>query len=219
VLARPDGTTVFTVGEVPGHQSASTFTVVRLLANGAPDPGFNGSGVSTVGLGTAVTGDGLGASALNIGPSGTFLVAGTTATARGTQQALVSRLRPNGALDTRFGTRGFARIARSHRNLHVTSLARDSAGRVLVAGTGRAPYSFVARLRASGRRDTHFGSRGVRFLALGKTTPVYTEFTGVDAVDTHAVLVGTAAGPGKLTRTGSGTTYSGRFALTVSRLH
>jgi hypothetical protein len=90
---------------------------------------------------------------------------------------------------------------------------------VLVAGTGRAPYSFVARLRASGRRDTHFGSRGVRFLALGKTTPVYTEFTAVDAVDTHAVLVGTAAGPGKLVRTGSGTTYTGRFALTVSRLH
>ena len=80
MLARPDGTTVFSVGEVPGHQSASSFTVVRLLANGAPDPAFNATGISTVSLGTPVTGDGLGASALNIGPSGTFLVAGTTAT-------------------------------------------------------------------------------------------------------------------------------------------
>jgi hypothetical protein len=59
----------------------------------------------------------------------------------------------------------------------------------------------------------------VRLLALGKNHPVYSEFTGVDAVATHAVLVGLVAGPGQLTRTGSSTTYSGRFALTVSRLH
>jgi uncharacterized delta-60 repeat protein len=219
VLARPDGTTVFSVGEVPGHPASSAFTVVRLLASGAPDPAFNGTGVSTVSLGPAATGDGLGASALNIGPSGTVLVAGTTATARGTQQAVVSRLRGNGALDKRFGTHGFARVARSGRDLHLTSLARDSAGRVLLAGIARAPDSFVARLRASGRRDTHFGSRGVRFLAPGRAHPVYTAFTGVDAVDTHAVLVGSAAGPGPLVRTGTGTTYGGRFVLTVSRLH
>jgi uncharacterized delta-60 repeat protein len=219
VLARPDGTTVFSVGETPGHAASSAFTVVRLLAGGAPDPGFNGTGVSTVSLGTPVSGDGLGAGALNIGPGGTILVAGTTASARGTQQAVISRLRANGALDTRFGTRGFARVARSHQNLRVTSLARDSAGRILVAGTARAPFSLVARLRPSGRRDTRFGSHGVRLLALGKNHPVYSEFTGVDAVATHAVLVGLVAGPGQLTRTGSSTTYSGRFALTVSRLH
>jgi uncharacterized delta-60 repeat protein len=219
VLARPDGTTVFSVGEVPGHTASSAFTVVRLLATGAPDPGFNATGISTVGLGTPVTGDGLGAGALNIGPGGTILVAGTTASARGTQQAVVTRLRANGALDKRFGTHGFARVARSHQNLRVTGLARDSAGRILIAGTARAPFSLVARLRPSGRRDTRFGSHGVRLLALGKNHPVYSEFTGVDAVETHAVLVGLVAGPGQLTRTGSSTTYSGRFALTVSRLH
>jgi uncharacterized delta-60 repeat protein len=219
VLARPDGTTVFSVGELPGHTGSSAFTVVRLLASGAADPGFDGTGVATVSLGTPVTGDGLGAGALNIGPGGTILVAGTTASARGTQQAVVTRLRANGALDKRFGTRGFARVARSRQNLRVTSLARDSAGRILIAGTARAPFSLVARLRPSGRRDTRFGAHGVRFLALGKNHPVYSEFTGVDAVSTHAVLVGLVAGPGQLTRTGASTTYSGRFALTVSRLH
>jgi uncharacterized delta-60 repeat protein len=222
VLARPDGTTVFSVGEVPGHTASSAFTVVRLLATGAPDPGFNATGISTVGLGTPVTGDGLGAGALNIGPGGTIIVAGTVASARGTQQALASRLRSNGALDKRFGTHGFARVARSGQNLRVTGLARDSAGRILIAGTARAPESLVARLRPSGRRDTHFGSHGVRLVALGRpghASPVYTEFTGVDAVETHAVLVGLAAGPGQLVRAPTGTAYAGRFALTVSRLH
>jgi uncharacterized delta-60 repeat protein len=219
VLARPDGSTVLSVGEVPGHPASSAFTVVRLLPSGAPDPAFNGTGIATVALGTPVSGDGLGAGALNIGPGGTILVAGTGASARGTQQALVTRLRPNGALDTRFGTHGWARVARSGENLRVTGLARDSAGRILIAGTARAPDALVARLRPSGHRDTHFGSRGVRLLALGANRPVYTEFTGVDAVETHPVLVGLAAGPGQLVRSPSGTTYLGHFSLTVSRLH
>jgi uncharacterized delta-60 repeat protein len=222
VLARPDGTVVFTVGATPGHSGSSAFTVVRLLANGAPDPGFHGSGISTVAFRTPAVGDGLGAGALHTGPSRTLLVGGTVLSPNGLQQALVMRLRSNGTLDKRFGTHGFARVARSGQNLRVTGLARDSAGRILIAGTARAPESLVARLRPSGRRDTHFGSHGVRLVALGRpghASPVYTEFTGVDAVETHAVLVGLAAGPGQLVRAPTGTAYAGRFALTVSRLH
>ncbi len=221
VLARPDGTVVFTVGATPGHSGSSAFTVVRLLTSGAPDPGFNGGGISTATFGTATTGDGLGAGALHIGPSGTLLVGGTVLSAGGSQQALVMRLLSNGRLDTRFGTRGFARIARAGRNLRVTSLSRDSAGRILIAGTARAPGSLVARLHPSGRRDTHFGTRGVTFPALGRpgrAAPVYTEFRAVDAVGTHAVLAGLAAAPGPLIRSTSGTAYAGRFSLTVSRL-
>jgi uncharacterized delta-60 repeat protein len=221
VLARPDGTVVFTVGNTPGHSGSSAFTVVRLLAGGALDPGFNGGGISTVVFGTPRVGDGLGAAALHIGPSGTLLVGGTVLSAGGSQQALIERLRVNGTLDTRFGTRGFARIARAGRNLRVDSLARDAVGRILIAGTARAPGSLVARLRPSGRRDTHFGTRGVTVPALGRparSTPVYTELRAVDAVGTHAVLAGLAAAPGPLVRSETGTTYGGRFSLTVSRL-
>jgi uncharacterized delta-60 repeat protein len=221
VLARPDGTVVFTVGNTPGHSGSSAFTVVRLLTSGAPDPGFNASGISTVVFGTPRIGDGLGAAALHIGPSGTLLVGGAVLSAGGSQQALVERLRSNGRLDTRFGTRGFARVARAGRNLRVTSLARDAVGRILIAGTARAPGSLVARLHPSGRRDTHFGTRGVTFPALGRpgrSTPVYTELRAVDAVGTHAVLAGLAAAPGPLIRSATGTTYAGRFSLTVSRL-
>lgn len=221
VLARPDGTVVFTVGATPGHSGSSAFTVVRLLTSGAPDPGFNGTGISTVAFGTPTAGDGLGAGALHIGPSGTLLVGGTVLSAGGSQQALVMRLRGNGTLDKRFGTHGFARIARAGRNLRVTSLSRDAAGRILIAGTARAPGSLVARLHPSGRRDTHFGTRGVTFPVLGRpgrATPVYTELRAVDAIGTHAVLAGLAAAPGPLIRGTSGTAYTGRFSLTVSRL-
>lgn len=221
VLARPDGSVVFTVGATPGHAGSSAFTTVRLLANGAPDPAFNGTGISTVALGTPAAGDGLGAGALAIGPGGRFIVGGTILSPHGSQQALVTRLKANGTLDTRFGTRGFARVARAGRNLRVTGLARDAVGRIVIAGTARAPRSMVARLHNNGKRDTHFGTHGVTFPALGRpgrATPVYTELRAVDTVGTHAVLAGLAAAPGPLVRTLSGTAYTGRFALTISRL-
>src|SRR3954471_1986394 len=221
VLARPDGTIVLAIGAAPGHTGPATFQVVRLLVTGAPDPGFGAGGIVNVVLG-AGRGDGVGADALNIGPSGTLLVGGTGLSDRGSQQANVIRLRPGGALDKRFPTRGDARVARARRNLRVNSIARDAVGRILIAGTARAPGSLVARLRPGGRRDTRFGTHGVTFPALGLPgggTPVYSTIAAVDSVGTHAVLAGTAAGPGELIRTGSGTTYHGHFVLTVARLH
>jgi uncharacterized delta-60 repeat protein len=221
VLARADGAVVFSVGATPGHAASSAFTVVRLLTTGAPDPAFGARGISTVAFRTPAVGDGLGADALHTGPSGTLIVGGTVLSAGGSQQALIMRLRADGTLDKRFGTRGFAGIARARRDLRVTGVARDSAGRILVAGTARAPYSLVARLRPSGKRDARFGRRGVTFPALGRPggrAPIYTELRAVDAVGTHAVLAGLAAGPGPLVRSAGGTAYTGRFALTISRL-
>jgi uncharacterized delta-60 repeat protein len=221
VLARPDGTVIFTVGAAPGHTGSSTFVVVRLLVTGAPDPGFGGTGVQSFTREPVTTGDGLGAAALALGPSGRLLVAGTELSAGGTQQTLVTRVRGNGALDTRFGTHGFARFARAGRNLRATSLARDSAGRILVAGIARSPRSMIARLRPGGKRDRRFGTRGVTFPVLGRPgggDPVWTSFEGVDAIGGRAVIVGAAAGPGPLIRSLTGTTYAGHFALTVSRV-
>ena len=48
--------------------------------------------------------------------------------------------------------------------------------------------------------------------------PVYTRFDSIDVAGSKAVLGGSAAGPGTLVRSFGGTTYIGRFALTVSRL-
>jgi uncharacterized delta-60 repeat protein len=222
VLARPDGTVIFTVGAAPGSTGSSTFIVVRLLVTGAPDPAFaGGTGIAVLPRTPVTTGDALGAAALALGRSGTLLVAGTELSSGGAQQVLVARLRANGTIDTRFGTRGFARIARAGRNLRPTSITRDSAGRILIAGIARSPRAMIIRLRPGGQRDKRFGTRGVTFPVLGRPgggDPVWSSFQGVDADHGYPILVGTAAGPGPLIRSLSGTAYAGHFSLTVSRL-
>ena len=134
----------------PRRSGPATFTTVRLLPTGAPDPTFGGTGVVQVPLGPGA-GAGIGAAAVRRGPSTTTLVAGTDLNASGTPRGSVIRLRADGTLDTRFGSRGIVRVARSGRDIRITSMVRDSLGRILLAGTGRAPDSLIVRLRAERR--------------------------------------------------------------------
>jgi uncharacterized delta-60 repeat protein len=112
VLARPDGTVVFCVGAGRDRSGPATFGVVRLLVNGAPDPGFAGTGVVSLPL-TPGSGLGAGAAAVHGGPAGTLLVAGTDVTETGSLRAVVLRLKPDGTLDPRFGRAGLARGSRA----------------------------------------------------------------------------------------------------------
>ena len=101
-------------------------------------------------------------------------------------------------------------------------MARDSSGRILVAGSGQPPEAVVMRLRASGRRDSTFGNGGVTYPLLGRPPggdPIYTTLDAIDAAGSRPLIAGSAAGPGQLIRGNpAGTLYTGRFALTVSRL-
>jgi uncharacterized delta-60 repeat protein len=220
VLARPDGTVTFTVGASSSRTGPATFTTVRLLPTGAPDPTFGGTGVVQVVLGPGA-GAGIGAVAVRRGPGTTTLVAGTDMNGSGTPRGSIVRLRADGALDTRFGTSGIVHVARSGRDIRIASMVRDNQGRILLAGTARPPDSVIVRLRASGARDRSFGNRGLTYRVLGRPpggAPVYTTFEAIDAAGPRAVLVGSAAGPGRLLRGGAGTAYLGRFALTVSKV-
>lgn len=215
LLVRPEGPIAFTVAG-----GTSTFTTVRLTATGAPDPSFAGTGVSNMVLGPGAAA-GIGAQALVNGPGGRLVVAGTDVSATGRPRGAVIRLLPNGTADTRFGAKGVARIARSGDEIRITAMARDSAGRILLAGSGRPPSALVARLRANGKRDRHFGNGGLTFPRLGRPpggNPIYTTLDAIDAQGSRAFLAGSAAGPGALVRGLGATTYTGRFALTVSKL-
>lgn len=214
LLLRADGTVTYTVAT-----GAASFTVVRLNAGGAPDPAWGGTGVITHPLGPGA-GPGIGAAAVRQGPSNTTLVAGTDLTATGSPRGSVIRLKPDGTVDTRFGSNGVARITRSGRDLRITSMVRDRAGRIVLAGTGRAPDSLLVRLRANGARDKTYGSGGITYPVLGQPpggTPVYTRFDAIDIAGSKAVVAGSSAGPGTLVRSFGGTSYTGRFALTISR--
>jgi uncharacterized delta-60 repeat protein len=215
LLVRADGTITYTVAA-----GVATFTTVRLLPTGAPDPAVAGTGVVQTVLGPG-SGPGIGAAAVGLGPSNRTLVAGTDLSTTGTPRAAVIRLNADGSLDTRFGLKGVARVSRAGRELRVTSMARDSTGRILLAGTGAPPDSLVIRLRANGVRDRRFGNGGLTYPVLGQPpggTPIYTRADAIDTAGSKAVIVGSAAGPGPLVRSFGGTSYAGRFALTVSRL-
>jgi uncharacterized delta-60 repeat protein len=220
LLVRP-GALTFTVGGGPTGVYPANFTVVRVGAAGALDPTFAGTGIVSLPLGPGQAA-GIGAAAIRQGPSNTTLVAGTDLTASGTPRGAIIRLKANGTLDTRFGSHGVARLARSGRDIRIKALARDSSGRILVAGSGQPPEAVVMRLRESGRRDSTFGNGGVTYPLLGRPPggdPIYTTFDAIDAAGSHPVIAGSAAGPGQLIRGNpAGTLYTGRFALTVSRL-
>jgi uncharacterized delta-60 repeat protein len=221
VLARPDGTVVFCTGAGEDRSGPATFSIVRLLAGGAPDPAFGGTGVVSLPL-TPFSGTGAGAAAVRGGPSGTLLVAGTDVTEKGTLRGVVLRLKANGTLDPGFGRGGIARISRAGRDLRVTAFTRDGGGRIVLAGAGDPPDSLLVRLRASGRRDTTFGNGGLTYPKLGRPPggdPVYTTLDAIEADGSNLLLAGSAAGPGPLIRSlGGPATFGGRFALTVSRL-
>jgi uncharacterized delta-60 repeat protein len=219
LLWRTEGTITFTVGAGPKQIAGATFHTVRLLANGLPDSTFAGTGVATVPLGPSMSTE-IGAYAVRRGPSTTTLVAGTDMTDTGTLRGTVIRLRVDGSLDTRFGSRGIARVARAGRPIRFTSMSRDSRGRILLAGTGRAPDSLLVRLRASGSRDSSFGNGGLTYPVLGNPpggAPVFTAFNAIETAGSRAIVVGSSAGPGALVRAGGATAYNGRFALTVSK--
>jgi uncharacterized delta-60 repeat protein len=221
LLVRPEGTVTFSVAAGPTQSGLASFTVGRLLANGTADVSFGaGTGVVTVPLGPG-SGLGLGAAVVRRGPGTRTLVAGTDVSASGTPRGTVVRLRADGSLDTRFGERGIARVARAGIPIRFTSMVRDSQQRILLAGTGRLPGSLVVRLRPGGARDRSFGNGGLTYPRLGRPpggTPIYTTVDALDAAGSRAVLAGSAAGPGPLVRGATGTLYTGRFALTVSRL-
>jgi uncharacterized delta-60 repeat protein len=221
LLVRPDGTLTFTVGGGATASYPATFTVARVGPTGLPDPGFGGNGVVSVPLGPGAAA-GIGAAAVRQGPSGRTLVAGTDLTAAGTPRGAVIRLRTDGSLDTRFGKNGVARVARAGREIRIKAMARDNSGRILLAGSGQPPESMVLRLRANGLRDRTFGNGGLTYPLLGRPPggdPIYTTFDAIDAAGSRAIIAGSAAGPGALIRSPtSGTVYTGRFALTVSRL-
>lgn len=215
VLLRTDGSITYTV-----LTGAAAFTVVKLTPLGGLDPTWGaGTGVVTHVLSPGA-GPTIGAAAIRQGPTTTTLVAGTDTTAAGTARGSVIRLNADGSLDSRFGNKGVVRVSRSGRDLHITSMVRDRSGRIVLAGTGRAPDSMLVRLRANGARDSKFGNGGLTFRAVGLPpggSPVYTRFEALDVAGSKPVVVGSAAGPGALVRSFGGTTYTGRFALTVSR--
>jgi uncharacterized delta-60 repeat protein len=152
---------------VAGTNGGGSFCLARYTSDGDLDPSFgNGGNVITF------AGDSPGAGEVAIDPNGRIIGEGSRCNGNLLQDCdlRLARYRPNGTLDPAFGDDGklsttFAGTA--------TSIAIDSHGRIVVAGT-RCSADFhncdftLARYRWNGNLDPSFGAGGKVITDFGK---------------------------------------------------
>ena len=136
---QPDGRIVLV-----GHGSAnSDIAIVRLLPDGTGDPSFNLDGARWIDLGGAEQG-----LAVALQPDGKILVAGF-ASDGATNDFVVLRVQPGGALDTTFAGDGIQTIDYGV-DAGASAIALQPDGRIIVAGSAGSDLA-VARLQADPR--------------------------------------------------------------------
>jgi uncharacterized delta-60 repeat protein len=152
IAFQPDGR-ILLAGSNGTISTPSDPLVVRLLADGTPDPSFGTGGVlladwggSEVAAGVRVLGD------------GRLVVAGDRFVAGGTRDVVVARYLANGTLDTTFGTNGFTRADAGGQERAVAMAALPN-GKLLVAASADADFLSV-RFTEAGAVDTTFGTSG-----------------------------------------------------------
>jgi uncharacterized delta-60 repeat protein len=139
--------------------STSSIGVVRLLGDGAPDPGFGSGGEVVIQPGTLSM-----AYDVAIDDEDRVVVIGAATGSRGFRP-LVLRFTAEGDLDATFGEGGIAEFGKVKRDSY-TSIAFDGRDRLLLAGSSR-PRPFgravpaVRRMRPSGAFDRSYGEHGL----------------------------------------------------------
>jgi uncharacterized delta-60 repeat protein len=154
-------------GSVPNpKKSRRAVLVMRLLADGSPDPDFGSDGAvdsSAVDLAGS-------ARDVLVLPDGKIALAASVEHARAARATFLAvRLTAAGAFDPSFDDDGVARVATTPWRLRdggAAAIALERGGRLMLAGTarglrGRADAT-VVRLTPDGRPDRRFGRAGVR---------------------------------------------------------
>lgn len=163
-------------------QTNGSMAVARFLANGSPDPTFDGDGLVTtdLGLNGGVT------SSVVIQPDGKLVVAGA-ASSGGVWNVAAFRYLANGSLDPTFGEQGKAIHAINYAGV-AYDVVLQSDGKIVLAGqnwvfkgTTLDSDFLLVRLLADGRLDRLFDNDGwlTRSVTLGdKATGVAVQANG-----------------------------------------
>jgi uncharacterized delta-60 repeat protein len=146
---------------VVGRSTAAGAVVARLRATGVLDPDFGGDGRVTVPGGGSL-------SAVLVQPDRNIVVAGN---ASGSAMMTVTRLKPDGSLDTTFGSGGTTKVAFGSLANPLGGAVRQPDGKIVIAGyTQDGEAVAVARLNANGSLDATFGAGGKATVDFGVAT-------------------------------------------------
>jgi uncharacterized delta-60 repeat protein len=146
---------------VGGVSTAAGTVVARLRAGGTLDPDFDGDGRVTLPGGGSSFGN-----AVLVQPDRKIVVAGN---ASGSAVMTVTRLNPNGSLDTTFDGDGTATIDFGALSDITGGAVLQPDGKIVVAGSSQAGVA-VARLNPNGSMDTTFGAAGKANVDFGVAT-------------------------------------------------
>jgi uncharacterized delta-60 repeat protein len=145
---------------VAGRSSSAGAVVVRLRANGALDPDFDGDGRVTLPGGGS-------ANAVLVQPDRKIVVAGTTSTS----QMAITRLNPDGSLDTAFGANGTTTVDFGSMDDFANAAVLQPDGKIVVCGYSQGDEDIaVVRLDPDGSLDASFGSAGKATAGFGVAT-------------------------------------------------
>jgi uncharacterized delta-60 repeat protein len=146
---------------VAGRSSPGGAVVARLRATGALDPDFGSGGRVTLPGGGSL-------SAVLVQPDRNIIVAGNAA---GSAAMTVTRLKPDGSLDTTFGGGGTTTVAFGSLANPLGGAVRQPDGKIVIAGyTQDGEDVAVARLEADGSLDPTFGAGGKATVDFGTAT-------------------------------------------------
>ncbi|MDB5385717.1 MAG: repeat protein [Planctomycetaceae bacterium] len=158
------------------------FAITRLNANGQLDTTFSDDGKKMVDF---HGGDDL-ASAVAVQPNGRSVVVGSASQAQAGYDFAIVRITPTGSLDRSFtgdGKKTFGFNRGGSRNDVASSVALQADGGIVLSGTSDSSSAggdfAVARLKASGSLDTHFGTHGRETVGFDLGAGNDDEVTGV----------------------------------------
>lgn len=194
IAIQPDGKIVV-VGTVNVTGTFDDWGIARYNTDGTLDSTFGTGGLDLI----KFTGEGGWLYDAAILSNGNILVGGMLQQAAG---FAVARLTSSGAIDTSFGTNGFASINPdpSHPFFNTTGQAMivQPDGKILMTGIANYNGLPVARFNADGTADTSFNGTGVQLIPLSTFGSSYTTGVGQDLAvqaDGKIIVTGHVASP------------------------
>lgn len=163
--------------------AGSSVAMVRLRADGSPDPSFGTGGKVTDDVTPGIDS----ANAVHVS-------AAVTIVGQAGPDVLVARYLADGRPDNSFGTAGRLVFSITPGDDVAHALQVGTTGEILVAGSAGG-QAFLARVSPAGALLTGFGTGGVVRTALGGTAARFRGVVGLDGSRSTIVATGTVGGP------------------------